>query len=68
MQKDLSGCISTSNFDNALLRNIMPPQSPWLDSVTVLPNGHAAMGWQASNSNDVIAYIIYKYESGFGHL
>lgn len=65
LQKDLSGCISTSNFDNALLRNIMPPQSPWLDSVTVLPNGHAAMGWQASNSNDVIAYIIYKYESGF---
>lgn len=65
LQKDISGCISTSNFDNALLRNIMPPQSPWLDSVTVLPNGHAAMGWQASNSNDVIAYIIYKYESGF---
>jgi gliding motility-associated-like protein len=65
LQQDLSGCISISNIDEALLRNVMPPQSPWLDSVTVLANGHAAMGWQASNSADVIAYIIYKYESGF---
>ena len=43
----------------------MPPKSPFLDSVTVLSNGSAALGWQPSNSADVIAYIIYKYESGF---
>jgi hypothetical protein len=65
IQNDISGCISKSNIDKALLHNLIPPKSPWLDSVTVLANGNAAMGWQASSSSDVIAYIIYKYDSGF---
>ncbi|HHW59555.1 MAG: gliding motility-associated C-terminal domain-containing protein [Bacteroidales bacterium] len=64
-QIDNSGCYSLSNISSGIFHNLMPPKSPFLDSVTVLSNGSAALGWQPSNSADVIAYIIYKYESGF---
>lgn len=57
---DASGCISTSNINGDTCYNRFPPNRLSLDSVSVNGSGQTVLGWPASSSKDVIAYIIYK--------
>jgi len=56
---DSSGCISTSNIA-VLEPDIIAPVPVIIDSVSVDPiTGLSTIGWQASTSIDVVAYIVY---------
>lgn len=59
--QDASGCTSRSNRNGGPFSNDEPPEMPVLDSVSVNPsNNNVLMGWQASTSADVEAYIVYS--------
>lgn len=62
---DGSGCISVSNIIGDTCYNIQAPNKLILDSVSVNSNGESVMGWPASPSTDVTAYIIYQSSGGF---
>lgn len=57
---DNSGCVSSSNIDGDIFRDITPPPAPILDSVSVDANGIASIAWYPSTSSDAIKHIIYK--------
>ncbi len=57
---DASGCISVSNLNGDTCYNRFPPNRLSLDSVSVNSSGQTLLGWPASTSKDVVAYIIYK--------
>lgn len=61
-QSDASGCISVSSIDGDIYQNIIPPDIPELDSVSVNPaTQNAVIGWQPSSSGDTEGYIIYLF-------
>ena len=57
---DNSGCLSKSTIDGDLFLDQTDPVTPILDSVSIDGNGKATLGWQASSSDDVFAYVIYQ--------
>ena len=57
---DNSGCSSVSNTDGDIFLDQTDPVTPLLDSVSIDGNGNAVLGWQASSSADVFAYVIYQ--------
>ncbi|MPM08162.1 hypothetical protein SDC9_54474 [bioreactor metagenome] len=61
-QSDASGCISVSAIDGDIYQNIIPPERPVLDSVSVDPvSQNAVIGWEPSSSGDTEGYIIYLF-------
>ncbi len=60
---DSLGCVSVSNIDGDLFQDLIIPQIPTIDSVSVSFND-AVIGWQPSTSPDVIGYVIYQYING----
>jgi len=61
-QTDASGCVSVSSVDGDIYQNIIPPEIPVLDSVSVNPaTQNAILGWQPSASEDTEGYIIYIF-------
>lgn len=62
---DSNGCISQSNVKGDNFVNTVPPNTLFLDSVSVNNNGQAVLGWQPSTSLDVDRYIIYSSNGGF---
>lgn len=62
---DGSGCVSVSNVVGDTCYNIQAPNKLIMDSVSVNSNGESVIGWPASPSTDVTAYIIYKSSGGF---
>lgn len=59
---DAQGCISQSNINGGLFRDLTPPlgwQMPLLDSVSVNADGSVTLGWQPSAAMDVVKYVIY---------
>lgn len=57
---DASGCVSRSNRNGGPFSNDEPPDTPFLDSVSVNPfNNQVLLGWQSSPSPDVESYILY---------
>lgn len=63
--EDNSGCISTSNMLKADYVDIKTPERPYVDSISVLPDGSTALGWQVPIDKDIEKYNI-QYESA-GH-
>lgn len=58
---DVSGCVSTSNTDGQIFKDLIPPKVPFLDSVSVNSSGQTSLGWQATSSTDCIGYVIYYF-------
>ncbi len=59
---DASGCTSVSSWDGDLFRDLTPPATPVIDTVSVDPiSGIVNIAWIASTSGDTQGYIIYQY-------
>ena len=62
---DNSGCNSVSNIDGDILQDLIPPDAPVIDWVTVdTANGDAVINWTESNAVDASGYIILEFISG----
>jgi len=61
-QSDISGCVSVSSIDGDVYQNLIPPEIPVLDSVSVdAASQNAVLGWQQSNTDDTEGYIVYIF-------
>jgi len=58
MLRDQSGCISYSNKQGGLYSDQKQPNKPFIDSISVLPNGQIVIGWQRPSDIDVKEYEI----------
>ena len=62
---DNSGCNSVSNIDGDILQDLIPPDSPIIDWVTVdTATGDAIINWTESNAIDASGYIILEFIAG----
>lgn len=61
---DASGCKSISNVNGDFFRDLQPPVSPPLDSVTVNAAGNIDIAWEVSPSPDTREYVILRFISG----
>ena len=59
---EMFGCSSNSQIVGARFKDIILPDKPVLDSVSVTPGGQTIIGWTQSDSLDVVGNIIYRYE------
>ncbi|MGB3946566.1 MAG: gliding motility-associated C-terminal domain-containing protein [Bacteroidia bacterium] len=62
--EDYIGCSSVSTIDGGIFQNIIVPQIPSFDTVSVDDNNNATMSWNVSPSSDVEAYVVYQLISG----
>jgi gliding motility-associated-like protein len=63
--KDQSGCSSFSNIDGDQFQDMLPPNLPLLNWVTVdTATGNAALNWNPSSSEDASAYIVFQFFGG----
>ncbi len=63
--EDDSGCNSVSNIDGDILQDLIPPDAPVIDWVTVdTATGDAVINWTESNAVDASGYIILEFISG----
>lgn len=58
MLRDQSGCISYSNKQGGLYSDQKQPNKPFIDSISVLPNGQIVIGWQRPSDIDIKEYEI----------
>jgi gliding motility-associated-like protein len=58
---DGSGCVSVSSADSGTFQNIIVPEIPVIDTLSVLDDNTAALSWNTNSSSDTEAYIIYRY-------
>lgn len=61
---DNSGCVSSSNLQGGLYRDKKNPNQPYVDSISVLPNGNVVLSWHIPRDLDVVKYRIYKNIGG----
>jgi gliding motility-associated-like protein len=60
-----SGCTNLSALDGTHIKDLLPPDTPALDSVSINPaNGNVNIGWQPSIASDTKGYIIYIQQGG----
>jgi hypothetical protein len=57
---DNSGCISKSNILGSIYNDRSGPHAPWVDSISVLPNGNVIFTWQIPRDLDLTKYLIYQ--------
>lgn len=62
--KDNSGCVSTSNLQGGVYTDKKSPNTPFIDSISVLPNGQTVVAWQIPRDLDIVKYRIYQSISG----
>ena len=63
--KDQLGCSSFSNIDGDQFQDMLPPNLPELNWVTVdTITGNATLNWSPSSSQDASAYIIFQFFGG----
>ena len=55
---DKSGCVSSSNRQGGLYSDQKQPNKPYIDSISVLPNGQVAVAWQRPSDPDLKEYEI----------
>jgi gliding motility-associated-like protein len=61
---DASGCSSQSNLQGGVYFDSKNPEEPYVDSISVLPNGNAVIGWEIPVDKDINQYEIqYKTPS-----
>jgi gliding motility-associated-like protein len=62
---NINGCVSRSNIGGEQFKDIILPEKPIFDSVSInyfnnIPR--IVLGWQASSSEDAIGYILYRQQ------
>ena len=57
-----NSCTSNSQIIKGLFTDIVAPDKPTLDSVSVTPDGNTIIGFTQSDSMDVVGNIIYRYD------
>ncbi|MBX3163126.1 MAG: gliding motility-associated C-terminal domain-containing protein [Bacteroidetes bacterium] len=62
---DNIGCISSSNIQRGKFSDTKPPARPYIDSISVLPNGQTVLAWRVPYDKDIAKYQIY-YRSAAG--
>ncbi len=63
---DNSGCTSVSNINGGQFQDMLPPDAPVMNWVSVdTANGNAVVNWNPSDASDASAYIIL-YHNGAG--
>lgn len=60
---DASGCQSTSNLIVGTFTNTKAPEQPYVDSISVLPNGYTIIAWKIPLDKDIDRYNI-QYKVG----
>ena len=55
---DNSGCISSSNRQGGLYSDQKQPNKPYIDSISVLPNGQIVVAWKRPSDPDLKEYEI----------
>ncbi|PBQ31152.1 hypothetical protein CNR22_05025 [Sphingobacteriaceae bacterium] len=55
---DASGCQSRSQLIRGEYEDTKDPDEPYIDSISVLPNGNTVLAWQATVDKDVVKYPI----------
>jgi gliding motility-associated-like protein len=58
-----TGCISLSNQDGEVLRNLSNRYPPVIDSVSIDASGKSIIGWQAGTEPDIVGYTIFLVTS-----
>lgn len=61
---DNSGCTSASNIQGGLFNDNKNPNQPFVDSISVLPNGNTTLAWHVPYDPDICKYIIVKNIGG----
>ncbi len=65
-QYDSSTCYSESNTDNEYFSDVIPPDTPVLDFVSVDSfTQKPYLQWQPSYAPDTESYIVYRYNAGW---
>lgn len=60
-----SGCTNLSAIDGTHIKDLLPPDTPDLDSVSLSPaNGKVYIGWKPALASDTKGYIIYLQQGG----
>ena len=65
---DNSGCRSISNILMADYKDIRNPEQPYVDSISVLPNGTTVIGWKIPVDRDIERYYIQYAVGGTNQL
>lgn len=61
--EDSIGCINHSNVVGEAFFDDTPPNTPYVDSVSVTSLNNVIVTWKPSTSDDVIGYIIYHFDN-----
>ncbi|MBA3663894.1 MAG: gliding motility-associated C-terminal domain-containing protein [Bacteroidetes bacterium] len=61
---DNSGCVSTSNVQGGIYNDKKNPNTPSVDSISVLPNGQTVLAWTIPRDPDIVKYFIYENIGG----
>lgn len=60
-----SGCTSTSNIDGGIYKDLLPPDAPIINTVTVdTASGNVIIDWNSSYAEDAVGYIILEFIGG----
>lgn len=60
-----SGCLNRSANDAIQIRDLTPPATPELDSVSInIANGDVVLGWEGVLDTDTRGYIVYQQQGG----
>lgn len=66
--QDASGCQSTSNLIIGEYTDTKAPEEPYVDSISVLPNGQTILAWQVPVDKDIEKYNIQYAVGGTNQL
>ncbi len=58
----MNSCTSNSPVIKGRFTDIVAPDKPVLDSVSITADGNTVIGWTQSDSLDVVGNIIYRYD------
>ncbi|MCC6373026.1 MAG: gliding motility-associated C-terminal domain-containing protein [Bacteroidia bacterium] len=61
--QDNSGCISKSNTLGGVYHDSKQPNEPFVDSISVLPNGNTVISWIIPYDKDVVRYQIQNLKA-----
>lgn len=61
---DAAGCVSASNTQRGEYKDQKPPNEPYVDSISVLPNGQTVLAWRVPRDIDIELYRILNQPPG----
>lgn len=61
---DAGNCISSSNIQRGKFFDQKPPNQPYVDSISVMPNGETVLAWRVPRDEDIDLYRILQFTLG----